>query len=575
MNIKIDYVKIIKSKLRISDIIGKDVKLIKSGNQLKALCPFHNEKTPSFVVNDDKESYVCYGCGSKGDIFSYIMEKYKIDFKEAIRILALEAGIDFEEKKNTFKNISTDNRKKYYSIMSHVAKFYHENLIDYLRNNRLSFLEEKKINQKLISDFYLGLSTNFEELEINLKKNSINTDDLIDLGIIKTNKYGKKYDMFNNRVMFPIKDNLERVIAFGGRRLDSEGPKYINSWENDFFKKRNILYNMNCMNSLKNKTDDLLLVEGYTDVIALQSAGFKAVAPLGTAISTDQIKLAWKYVNEPILFLDGDTAGINASNRVLNLVLPELKPDKSLKFVLADDSKDPEEIINHDNGVAAIHNILANKISFFDAMTFFESNKELNSPERLLGFKNRLLSKLDLIEDLETKDLYKFFLKKKYSSLIESNFTKSNYAHQSYQKDKYFVNISKRKTNKDFVLRRERAIIGAMLNNFKLLTNYDEVLAKIYLSNNDLNKLRDAIIDIISSEKIENSMELKTAIIKKGFTNLIKKHFVTSDCINFNLVERYAKESTDLEYSKKALLEILNIQEKWYNNKNKILSNNL
>ena len=329
MSENVDFVKIIKSRLNIVDLISKDVKLIRSGSNLKGLCPFHNEKTPSFLVNIQKENFKCFGCGKGGDIFSYIMEKYKVDFKESLRILANEAGIEI--KKNNFSNEysvnKNEDKKKYFQIMEDIAEYYHYNLKKTLKKNdyRNKILEEKKIGSHIIEKYFLGLSTDMEALKGYLSKKNIDLEILIDLGIFKRNQYGKPYDMFTNRLMFPIRDGFERVVGFGGRALDNTGPKYINSWENNYFKKRLLLYNMNNLKNLKSRSQDLFIVEGYTDVISMEENGYNAVAPLGTAVSIDQIQLSWKYVNHPNVLFDGDEAGVKATLRVLDLVLPEVE----------------------------------------------------------------------------------------------------------------------------------------------------------------------------------------------------------------------------------------------------------
>ena len=295
---KIDYVALIKDRLNILDIIGKYQKLIKVGSNYKSLCPFHNEKTPSFTINSQKQSYVCYGCGRSGDIFSYIMEKYKISFTEAMELLAAEANIEFNIKLNSQSSRSKKEIQNYYNIMTHIASYYNSDLKVYLKNNYINFLEKKKISSDKIDKYYLGLSNNSHSLENYLEKKSINIDYLLENNIFKINKFGKRYDLFTNRIIFPIKDKYENIIAFGGRSLGEEQPKYINSWENSFFKKREILYNLPTLNKIKNRSDDIYIVEGYTDVIAMESIGLKAVAPLGTALTIEHLKLVWRAANE-------------------------------------------------------------------------------------------------------------------------------------------------------------------------------------------------------------------------------------------------------------------------------------
>ena len=204
----------------------------------------------------------------------------------------------------------------------------------------------------------------------------------------------------------------------------------------------------------------------------------------------------------------------------------------------------------------------------------FEKKIDLSSPERLLGYKKRLFNKLNIIKNEEIRGLYKVFLQKKLSIVFSKsmNRTQENFSEVN---DSYFLKLSRNKPDNRFVLRRERSIVVAMINNFKLLQDYDEQLAKIHISNEELSKLRDLIIEIISTKQISTSKQLKNSLIDMGLSTLIKKHFSTLDCINYNLVEKYAMENTDIKDAGKALMDLIKIQEKWYTNKNKNLSNNI
>ncbi len=575
MSENIDYAKIIKSKINIIDLIGKDVKIIRSGSSLKALCPFHREKTPSFTINEIKESYRCFGCGKAGDIFSYVMEKYKINFREAIKLLANEAGIDITKNLNQNKFIikSSESQKNYSNIMNNIATYYHQNLKNYLKNNTLSILLEKNITNEIIIKYYLGLSSSIDKLIEYLVKNNINIELLVELGVFKVNKNGKKYDMFTNRLMFPIRDRLDRVIGFGGISLDNSNPKYINSSENKFFKKRNILYNMNYLKSMKTREHNLYIVEGYTDVIAMEKNGYSAVAPLGTAISAEQISLTWKYVNEPNILFDGDTAGNNATYRALDIALSDIEPEKTLNFIFLEDKEDPDNLLKTSEGQYRLQKFIENKLSFIETIIKSQITNKLDTPERVLVYKKKLLNKINNINNTEIKNLYKLIVEQKIRETFRQSIKATNYSMLNSNKDSQFIKKFKDRKEEQFVLRRERSILGAMINNFNLLRDNDEVLAELYISNNELSVLRDAIIDILSQEKVQKSEELKSNLINKGLTNIIKNHFATKDCIKFQLKENYAKESTNIIDAKKALMDIILLQEKWYKKKNKSLSN--
>ena len=574
MKDNLDYAKIIKSKVSLLDFLGKDLRLIKSGNNYKALCPFHNEKTPSFTINQEKNTFNCFGCGKSGDIFTYVMEKYKIDFKESLQVLANEIGIDIKKiDYQSFKK-DTENKNKYFLIMNLIAKFYHENLKkNYTTNHYIaSFLKSKNIDIETIEKFYLGYSENFNGVIEFLLESKIDTQILLSLGIFKENTKGKIYDVFSKRIIFPIKDKLNNIIGFGGRILQGNGPKYINSSENNFFKKRLLLYNMNNLKNIKSKLDKLFLVEGYTDVIAMDKKGYNAVAPLGTAVSQEQLNLAWQYNNEPIIFFDGDEAGKNASHRILDIALSHLEVEKSLSFIFLENKDDPDTILNKVEGANIMHYLLENKFSYIEALIRSELNENINSPERILLFKRNLFSKINKINNKEIKNLYKYIANEKLQGSLRESIKKSNYNSFKTNKDIQFIKKYKDRKEEQFVLRRERSILGAMINNFNLLKENDEILAEIYISNDELSKLRDNIIEIISSINIKNSLELKEQLIKKNLSQIIKKHFNTIDCLQFALIENYANENTDIFYANKALKDVIFLQQEWYNRKNKNLS---
>ncbi len=575
MKENLDYAKIIKEKITLVDFLNKDLKLIKSGSNYKALCPFHNEKTPSFTINPEKNSFKCFGCGIAGDIFSYVMEKYKIDFKEALKILANEAGISLKDRNYSKIKEVSEKKVKYLHIMNLISNFYNENLKkNYLSNNYISsFLKLKNIDTETIEKFHLGYSEDYLSVINFLNKKGFENETLLDLNIFKKNSNDKIYDPYAKRITFPIKDKINNTIGFGGRILEGNGPKYINSAENEFFKKRFLLYNMNNLKNIKSKLQKLFVVEGYTDVIAMEKAGYNSVAPLGTAVSQEQLILAWQYNNEPIIFFDGDQAGKNASYRVLDIALQHLRAERSLSFIFPKSSEDPDNIINNINGNNIIKSLIESKSSFIETLIKSELIENMNTPERILLFKKSLAEKISRIENKEIKNLYKYIINEKVQESLKESIKKTDYEPIKANKDQQFIKNYKNRKEEQFVLRRERSILGAMINNFNLLKNNDEILAEIHISNNELSILRDNIIEIIAKKDINKSLELKENLISKGLSHIMKKHFNTSDCIEFSLIENFANEKTNINSANETFIEIINIQKDWYKRKNKNLSN--
>ncbi len=575
MKDNVDYAKIIKAKINLVDFLSKDLRLFKSGANYKALCPFHNEKTPSFTVNQDKNSFNCFGCGISGDVFSYVMEKYKIDFKEALKILANEAGVNLKNTNYSDLKKSSENKAKYLHIMNLISNFYHENLKrNYLNNEYINtFLKTKNMDTLTIEKFDLGYSEGFLGVIKFLNKKGFGEKTLTDLNIFKKNSNNKIYDVYSKRIIFPIKDKLNNTIGFGGRIIEGVGPKYINSSENEFFKKRFLLYNMNNLKNIKSKQDKLFIVEGYTDVIAMEKAGFYSVAPLGTAVSHEQLNLAWQYNNEPIIFFDGDKAGKHASIRVLDIALQNLGVERSLSFIFPENSEDPDTILNKNNGQDIIKSLQENKSSYIETLIKSELIENMNTPEKILLFKKNLSNKINKIENTEIKNLYKYVINEKIQESLKESIKKTDYNPVKINKDHQFIKKYKNRKEEQFVLRRERSILGAMINNFNLLKNNDEILAEVHISNNELSILRDNIIEIISKKDINESLQLKESLINKGLSKIIKKHFNTNDCIQFSLIENYANEKSNINNANKAFMDIVSIQEQWHKRKNKNLSN--
>ena len=571
---------IIKKKLILSHLIGEKVKLTHSGKYLKGLCPFHNEKTPSFSVDDEKGNYHCFGCGAHGDIISFIMEMQNISFKDALSILAEKAGVDlssYSSNKNLEKTYIKE--KRYFEVMSISTKIFQKYLDSRLKKNHFSYLNERGIDKNDVSNFMIGLSPGRDfSLTNYLIEKGYSDKELIEFGLSRLDKKNNLNDFFNNRLMFPILDFRDRVIGFGARALRDEMPKYLNSPENNFFKKRNILYNIQNAKTLVRQKKYLVLVEGYTDTIALNKIGIPALAPLGTSISIEQINLAWSLVDEPIICMDGDSAGKKASERLLDIVIPFLSAGKSLNFIQLEKDKDPDSLLREDRGEVVMRGHLDKKKSFCELLWEVESGKTANdTPERITGLKSRLKKRIGQIKDIELKRSYNIFLNNKISDNFENfnkhNFNKYNFISRkdiaSDRRDKFFSQRLKVKDRSRVALVRERTIVGAMINNYKLLVRNDEVFAEIPIANFDLALVRSVLIEIISTTKAKDSKEIKYNLVERGFSEILKKHFITLDCIKFTFIERYAKEEIDINEAQTGWNDAIFNQRKWYKNEYK------
>ena len=325
----------LRARISIVDVVGAKVKLVKKGREYQGLCPFHNEKTPSFTVNEAKGFYHCFGCGAHGDILKFEMDANGLPFMDAIQKLAHQAGVSVPKFSQTDKN-EAEEKKSLYEIMEQACLFFEKNLYMPVGAEGLKYFREKRgLTDEIIKKFRLGYAPNNNGLMAHLKSLGIDEKDLNELGLmtIPEDKTRRNHDFFRNRVMIPITNKQGKIIAFGGRVMEKIEPKYLNSPETPIFNKRRNLFNLDKARESGYKEKKLIISEGYMDVIALDRYGFSyAVAPLGTALTEEQIIEAWKVTNEPVLCLDGDAPGTKAAMRTVDRVLPILKAGYSLKF---------------------------------------------------------------------------------------------------------------------------------------------------------------------------------------------------------------------------------------------------
>lgn len=327
----------IKDNSDIVDIIGEYVDLKKAGSSYKGLCPFHNEKTPSFTVDKKKQLFHCFGCGAGGDVVSFIMQKEGLSYPESLKYLGEKAGINIVYNENPVVN---KRRNKLFEINKEVMMYFYKNLLtnkapqDYLLNRGL--------RSNIVNTFMLGYALDSWDDLLNFAKNKgIKEEDLLELGLVAKSKKGNYYDKYRNRLIFPIIDTYGRVIGFGGRSIDKAMPKYLNSPESDVFKKRFNLYGLN--NFKKQNRRDLILVEGYMDVIALNNNGIDlAVASLGTAFTIEQAKLAKRYADSIYICYDSDSAGIKATKRAIEIFR---EAEIGVNIIELEDGLDPDDFV--------------------------------------------------------------------------------------------------------------------------------------------------------------------------------------------------------------------------------------
>ena len=496
-----EYINEIKLRLKVSQVVGKTVQLKKRGKEFIGLSPFKNEKSPSFTVNDEKEFYHCFSSGEHGNIFDFLMKTKSMGFGEAVRVLAAEAGMqpyrfsNFDQKKDlrfqTYKNIFKDYRS-----------YFNEQLLNSNNQEALNYLLKRELKKDVIEEFNLGFvpwKNNFyEKLLKNYSEEEINLTGLY----YKSDKTGKYIDRFNSRVIFPVNNITGDTIAFGGRIIkESKLAKYINSPETEFYKKGNILFNLEKAKELRSDTDEVLIVEGYMDVVSVYASGVKnVIANSGTALTERQISLIWKFFSNPIICLDGDESGQKAALRIAEKLFPLINEKNKIYFSVMPDGKDPDDYIKQ-NGKNELLNLLKEKEIIQSFIWNFHLNQiDQNNPYEVSKFEKEIKK---LSYSIQDETLRKYVLEdflEKIRKLTPIQSSKKDVKYSKFKKKKNFQILKETK-----ILHQKRKDLSRIqIIEFSILyiiLNYLEIAAK---------KLEDLSEIEFLSEKNES---LKNAII--------------------------------------------------------------
>ena len=389
----------LKAQLNIVDIIGREVKLKKSGSNYMGLCPFHSEKTPSFSVNESKQFYHCFGCGKSGDVIGFVQEYYKLPFMEAVEKLATENGIKLPERRSSGPKIDYD---KYYGINAMAARFFYNNL-GVKGNKGLAYLRRRGLTNETITSFGLGYApAGGTALVDHLRSEGVSDEDMLKLGLANSGKNGL-YDKFRDRVMFPIISTRDKVIGFGGRAIADIKPKYLNSPESEIFLKKNNLFGLNLTKKEIDREGRAIIVEGYMDMISLYQHGVKnAAASLGTALTLNQARLLCRYSKNIVLSYDSDSAGINAALRGIDVII---EAGGKPRVMHVTDGKDPDDFIKA-HGKEAFISLADDAMPATDyKLTLAKRGFDLNNDRDILEYIERVVPILRELGPVEL-DIY-------------------------------------------------------------------------------------------------------------------------------------------------------------------------
>lgn len=407
----------LRSRVTLSALIGRTVKVTKAGREFKACCPFHNEKTPSFTINDEKGFYHCFGCSAHGDVIRWMTDQRGLSFMDAIKELAAEAGMEVPAADPRAAQ-KAERANSLYDVMTSAQDWFVAQLQGPDGASARDYLKQRGFTAKTIADFGFGLAPdNRSALKSALK--AFDDPMLIEAGLLIAVEGKDPYDRFRGRLMIPIRDPRGRVIAFGGRILGDGEPKYLNSPDTPLFDKGRTLYNLDKCSPASRQTGRVIVVEGYMDVIAIAQAGFAdAVAPLGTALTEQQIQMLWRMTEKPLLCFDGDSAGQKASMRAALRALPLLKPGHSLQFVTLPEGQDPDDVVKA-SGAKALNALLDASQPLVERLWRSEvAAGPLDAPEDRAGLKQRLGAHMANIADGEIRRHYADAFRERFDGLF-------------------------------------------------------------------------------------------------------------------------------------------------------------
>jgi DNA primase len=549
----------LKARLPVSEVVGRRVKLARSGREFKGLSPFNKEKTPSFFVNDQKQAWFDFSSGKNGSIFDFVMQSEGVSFPEAVERLAQMAGMPLP-KVSREDEARDARRKTLHDVMELATKFFQDTLASRTGAKARGYLADRGLDPATQLKFRLGYAAGERfALKEHLGSHGIPVEDMVETGLlISGDDIPVPFDRFRDRVMFPITDLRGRVIAFGGRALEKDAQaKYLNSPETPVFHKGATLYNIAAARQASHDGAPVIAVEGYVDVIAMVTAGFGAtVAPLGTALTEDQLGLLWKMADEPILCFDGDGAGLRAAYRAVDLAMPRLKPAKSLKFALLPQGQDPDDLVRS-GGREAVGDVVGAARPLADMLWARETEgRSFDTPERRAALEARVNEVTAAIGD----DAVRRYYRQEFTARLSNFFAPAQAPqHDGRRRDNWreprrdggnwrdrrnadwqrpvaprtagkavpYVVASQQlassplhRGHRTAVPLREALILQATLNHPWLLHDHLEELASLEFRHAEAERLKGALIDIAAHAAALDADSLKAELAARGLSDV-------------------------------------------------------
>ncbi len=570
-----EYLDEIKLRLKVSQIVGKTVKLKKRGKEFVGLSPFTNEKTPSFTVSDEKGFYHCFSSGEHGNIFDFLMKTRSLKFGEAVRQLASDAGM--QPFRFTTFDVEKEKRYQIYrNILKDYAEYHHKIIFRQVSSPK-DYLNNRGISDEIISEFQIGFVPGNSNYFLELSK-KYNEKEILDTGLFyRSEKSNKIVNRFYSRIIFPIKNILGDVIAFGGRIVkDNKIAKYINSPETEFYKKGKHVFNLDKAKSSTNNNQEVIVVEGYMDVISIYSSGIKnVVSNSGIALTENQINLIWKFFSKPIICLDGDTSGQKAALRIAENLFQFIQENNKIYFVSLANGLDPDDYIK-EKGKNNFEKLITNNLSIEEFIwNIHLKNLDRSDPFAITKFEKKFKFLCQSIKD-ETlrKHIFENYLEKirNLTPLQKFGNKRDTKSYKILQETKK-ISIAREHLSKEEI--KEYSILYVMFNYPKIVSPRVEIFREINFSSKKLNIIKSELLDLIVEEKFNKQnipafMEKHSKLIDDINQNsVIKNIFLKkNESQQVDLLNEILKELNEIKFSKRidALEEKLmdNFDEKSY-----------
>lgn len=520
-----DFLDEIRTRVPVSSVVSKSVKLQRRGREFIGLSPFTSEKSPSFTVNDQKGFYHCFSSGEHGDIFTFLMKTQSVPFLEAVERLAEEAGLEVP-KATPEEARRAERRTTLQDAVEITCRFYEQQLRSPEGRVAYDYLRDRGLTDDIIKLYRLGYAPNGNALKSHLSRESVPEDIAIETRMLSPGRDGRSsFDFFRDRVMFPICDSRGRPVAFGGRVLADDGPKYLNSPETPLFHKGGLVYGFSQARKVASDSAEIIVAEGYMDVIALAQAGItNAVAPLGTALTEQQIALLWRIAPEPILCFDGDSAGRKAALRAADRCLPMLEPGRSLKFALLPAGQDPDDLIKSD-GREAMRGVLDAAIPLSEIVwRRLIEGRRFDTPERRAALEKEAADLAGMINENSVQSQYRRLMRDRVYGLFRSS---TGFGSQRHGKGRAPAPVSAqfgaRSPIVDANSVRHRILLGTLITHPELLDHVEERLGGMSFADSRLDSLRQSALMHLSQSPNLEFEGLHTHLASLGFVDELKK----------------------------------------------------